>query len=142
MEGKESKQKQGPREQHLSKDAALAVIRKSLAVGRLRIIPYFRMRMRDRGFNTVDVERVICSGIICEQPEYCIRNDNWKYRVRAPVDGLILEVVVAVEHSEDYDLQPLAVPITGYWTGEGTRDGQRTNGKEKGNRRKAAKKIR
>jgi len=118
-------------EQPLSRDAALVEVKRAFIAGRLRIIPHFRRRMEDRRFSMPDVERVILSGGIYDHPEYCMSNCNWKYRVRAPLDGIVLEVVVAIDHEQAYEPLPLVIPITGYWVGEADH-GKRIDGKEKG----------
>jgi Domain of unknown function (DUF4258) len=97
--------------------------------------------MSERDFSTQDVERVLRSGCIYEPPEHCPRHGNWKYRVRAKVEGYFLEIVVAFDSEQDYDVQPLVIPVTGYWTGEGTRDGKR-NDRQKRDTRKTNGKIR
>jgi hypothetical protein len=97
--------------------------------------------MSERGFDSQDIERVLRSGCISEPPEQCIRYGNWKYRVRAKVEGCFLEVVVVFDAGQDYEVQPLVIPVTGFWTGEGTRNGKRNDG-QKRDPRKADSKIR
>jgi hypothetical protein len=100
------------------------------------------MRMLERDFTSLDVERVLKGGKICEPPEHDLRHGNWKYKIRAPIEGCCLEIVVVIDDQEDYDLCPLILPVTGYWTGRGARDGKRIEPETASANRKAAKKDR
>lgn len=97
--------------------------------------------MVERQFTSMDVERVLTCGIIFDAPEHDVRHGNWKYKIRALTEGCLLEIVVVIDALEDYDEQPLILPVTGYWTGEGTLNGKRTDWDEAGDRGKGPKKV-
>jgi hypothetical protein len=128
----------------LSLNAAQTIIQRAVSVGRIDFRTYINMRMAQREFTSLDVERVLRSGAVFDGPEYDIKHGNWKYKVRALIDGCALEMVVVIDADEDYDSRPLVIPVTGYWAGDGTRHGKRIDGwgQKAGHYRKATKKIR
>ena len=98
----------------LSLENAHVVITRAWMVGRVRYARHFGARCQERGFTTVDVGNVLRTGRIWGEAEYCPEFRNWKYRIRATVEEELLEVVVALDPNEDYELAPLVVLITIY----------------------------
>jgi hypothetical protein len=99
----------------LSVENAQVVITRAWMFGRVRYASHFTERSRERRLTTVDVGNVLRTGEIVGKPEYCPDFRNWKYRLRGTVEGETLEVVVALDPEEDYDLSPLIVLITAYF---------------------------
>ena len=84
-------------------------------LGRVRYAEHFRRRCHERRITTVDVGNVLRAGRISGQAEFCPEFGNWKYRIRAVAEEDTLEVVVALDPEEDYELAPLIVLITVYF---------------------------
>jgi hypothetical protein len=98
----------------LSLENALVVITRAWMIGRVRYSDHFTVRCRERRVTTIDVGNVIRTGRMVGNGEYCPEFRNWKYRIRGEVEGDLIEVVVALDPSQDYDLAPLIVVITVY----------------------------
>lgn len=124
----------------LSPTAAQAVIHKAAEAGRIDLRSHITARMIEREFTALEMERVLRCGAVRHAPEHDIKRGNWKYRIGAVIEGCMLEIVLAIDATEDYDLHPLILPITGCWTGRGTHNGKRTDRAiETGNRGKTRK---
>jgi len=52
---------------------------------------------------------------MCPQAEFCEQFQNHKYRMHLVVDDSMLEIVLALDCTEDYQRAPLIVLVTGYW---------------------------
>ena len=104
----------------LSPENARVVIQRAWSVGRVQVTPHFRKRSRERDFTTLDVGNVIRYGLACSQAEFCEQFQNHKYRIRLVMEDSTLEVVIALDYSEDYQQVPLVVLVTGYWQGGNT----------------------
>jgi Domain of unknown function (DUF4258) len=102
-----------------SKEIARLVLLRALEEGRLHPSAHFKERGQERGFETPDLENVIRSGKVTTAGEYCEEYKNIKYHLVGLVDERELEVVVAIDPSEDYDLCPLIIAITAFWRGRG-----------------------
>jgi len=111
----------------LSPTAAQAVIHKAAEAGRVDFRSHISARMIEREFTSLEMERVLRCGAVRHAPEYDIKRGNWKYRIGAVIEGCTLEIVLAIDAVEDYDLDPLILPITGCWTGRGTHNGKRAD---------------
>ena len=83
--------------------------------GRVRPTEHFRKRATERGFTTLDVEQVIRHGKPKSGPDLCAEFDNYKYCFRGRIDGVTLEVTFALDATQDYESNPLAILITGVW---------------------------
>lgn len=81
--------------------------------------------MRDRDFNTLDVENVLRFGEIDGPGEHSVKFYNWRYLLHKNIEGHTLAIAVAIDAAEDVDELPLIIPVTGFWRGEGTRNGKR-----------------
>ena len=103
------------RGESLSPSSALAIIKGAWEEGRIHLSSHFRQQASSRNFNTLDAERVIHCGSMCGQAEFCEDFRNWKYRLAGMVGDRKLEIVMAIDPSEDYSSSPLIVLITGYW---------------------------
>ena len=126
----------------LSPDTARALLRKCLYMpGRLEFRSHIGIRMAERGFDAQDVERVLRAGCISDPPEHCPKYGNWKYKIGSRIEGCFLEIVLVFDTEQDYDQRPLVVPLTGYWTGEGTLNGKRNDRQEKRDYRRADGKV-
>lgn len=98
----------------LSTENALSVIRTAWAVGRVHLGTHFKERCAERGIDMLDVENLITQGAIRGCGEYVPEYKTCKYRVVGTVDDRSLEVVVALDSTEDYADSPLAILITAY----------------------------
>jgi len=100
----------------LSPENAIAVIQTAWAKGRFHLGTHFKKRCSERGIDMLDVENLIRNGAIRGVPEYCPDYKNWKYQVAGFIDERHLEVVVALDPTEDYTDVPLAILMTAYET--------------------------
>lgn len=98
----------------LSSDNALAIIKRGWTSGRIQLTQHFKEQCVARKFDLVDAENAVRVGKLRGEPEFCPEFDNWKYRIIGKVEDRRLEVVIALDPTEDYE-SPLLVPITGYW---------------------------
>ena len=99
----------------LSHANALEIIRAAFFAGRTHITTHFKQQQLIRDFDLLDTENAIRKGELRGGPEFYPENRNWKYRIIADVEDRRLEIVVALDPSEDYDTSPLIILITGYW---------------------------
>jgi|SRR5690348_7207334 len=105
----------GNRHEHpLSPTNALEVIRKAWSAGYFHLGSHLKKRLAERNIDMLDVGNVIRNGEVRGQGEYCYDYKNCKYRVTAVVDEREIEVVIALDPTEDYTDLPLAVIITVY----------------------------
>lgn len=101
-------------ERPLSPQNAINVIRAAWANGRFHLGAHFKKRSAERDIDMLDVENLIRNGAIRGVPEYCPEYKNWKYQVTGFVDERRLEVVIALDPTEDYTDTPLAILVTAY----------------------------
>jgi len=94
---------------------ALEIIREAVLSGRMQISVHFKQRCIERGFDTLDADNAIRTGLLRGDPEYCAAYRTWKYRIVATVEDREFEIVVALDPSEDYSKSPLIILVTGYW---------------------------
>jgi hypothetical protein len=99
-------------------------MRKAFNEGRIEYGSYFMMRMQERGFCILDVERVIKYGVVAGAPEHSARFNNWRYRVQGVIEGSVLNVIVAIDSKEDIDALPVINFVTAFWRGKGLRNGK------------------
>lgn len=99
----------------LSPENLHLVIVRAWTIGRYQITNHFRMRALERGFDVLDAENAIQFGQLRGSPVQCPNFSNWKCRIVGPVEGKLLEIVIALDDFEDYHASPLIIPITGYW---------------------------
>jgi len=100
------------REFPLSLDNARVLLLNALVRGRVHITKHFKERSAERGFTTVDVERVIRSGNFVCPPKFDEANQNWVFRLSGKCDTCNFEARVALDWSEDLEY-PLVIYITG-----------------------------
>lgn len=62
----------------------------------------------------IDVENLVRDGKVGDRPEYSQDYKNWKYRLTGVVDERSIEVLIALDSSEDYEKSPLAILLTAY----------------------------
>lgn len=98
----------------LSAQNAMGVIQKAWSSGRFHLGTHFKERCSGRGIDMLDVENLIRNGGLRSAPEHCPEYKNWKYRVVGVIDERYLEVVIALDPTEDYAESPLAILITAY----------------------------
>lgn len=96
----------------LSMDNARVLLLRAVMVGNVVITKHFKTRGEERGFTTVDVERVLRNGRFCGEPEYSEEFNDWLFRIAGKCDTRNLEVRVGLDWSEDLDL-PTIIYITG-----------------------------
>lgn len=101
-------------ESPLSAENAITVIRQAWAIGRFHVGSHFKKRCTERNIDMLDVENAIHNGTIRGKPEHCPIYKNWKYRVRGLSDERTLEIVIALDPTEDYSDSPLAILLTAY----------------------------
>ena len=59
----------------------------------------------------IDLENVIRTGVV-RSSEYCEEYRNVKYRMAGVSDDKKIEVVIALDPTEDFEASPLAVLVT------------------------------
>jgi hypothetical protein len=92
----------------------MSVIQTAWAVGRIHLGTHFKKRCSERGIDMLDVENLVRNGAVQGKSEYCEDYKNWKYRVAGISDERRLEVLVALDPTEDYTDSPLAIFLTAY----------------------------
>lgn len=102
----------------LSLDNARVLLLRAVMVGNIVITTHFKKRGEERGFTTVDVERVLRDGEIVCDPEHCEDFNNWVFRLAGKCETRNFEARVALDWSEDLEL-PTVVYITGICKGDG-----------------------
>ena len=95
----------------LSPENAKAVIQKSWSGGRVHVGTHIKNRMIERNVDMIDLENVIRNGVV-RGTEYCEAYKNWKYRMVGASDAKRIEVVIALDPTEDFEASPLAVLVT------------------------------
>jgi len=107
----------------LTPEMARSIALNGWRTGRLRITEHCRRRMKERGFDVLDIEHVIKRGrpdgpaVKCGAP-----HENFKYCFTCSVDGARLQVAFALDPTQDYQTAPLVILITGVWkTATGTK---------------------
>jgi hypothetical protein len=95
----------------LSLENATAVIRKAWSRGRLHVGTHIKKRMAQRKVDMLDLENVIRNGVVSSS-KYDEDYKNWKYRMVGTSDGRKIEVIIALDPTEDYEVSPLAVLVT------------------------------
>ena len=108
-------------------NARLLLLRAVMA-GNVIITKYFKIRREERGFTTIDVERVIRHGTLVGQPEHCPDFQNWVFRFSGKCETRNFEARVALDWSEDLEL-PTVIYLTG--TCKGDRDGKKTRSRRR-----------
>lgn len=103
----------------LSLDNARLLLLRAVMVGNILITKHFRERSVERGFTTIDVERVLRDGKIVGCPEHCEDFNNWVFRLTGKCETRNFEARVALDWSEDLEL-PTVVYITGMCKGDKT----------------------
>lgn len=98
----------------LSAENAMSVIQKAWSCGRIHSGTHFKKRCRERKIDMLDIENLVRNGAIRGKPEHCPDYNNWKYRVGGIIDERQLEVVIALDATEDYTESPLAILLTAY----------------------------
>jgi hypothetical protein len=95
----------------LSYENATLVIRKAWNIGRTHIGTHLKKRFAQRGVDMIDIENVVHNGTVVGR-EYDETYKNWKYRMSGMADGRRLDVIIALDSSEDFQESPLAIPLT------------------------------
>jgi hypothetical protein len=98
----------------LSAENARSVIQNAWSNGRVHLGTHFKKRCGERDIDMLDVENLVRNGVVQPRPEYCPVYKNWKYRMAGIIDERHLEVVIALDATEDYDESPLAIVLTAY----------------------------
>jgi len=101
-------------ESPLSAQNAISVVQSAWAVGRIHVGTHFKKRCSERRIDMIDVGNLIRTGVIRGKPEYSGEYKTWKYRVAATVDERPLELLVALDSTEDFAASPLVILITAY----------------------------
>lgn len=102
----------------LSLDNARTLLIRAVMIGNVVITKHFKERGKERGFTTVDVERVLRDGKIARPPEHDRDFNNWVFRLVGKCETRNFEACVALDWTEDLDL-PTVVYITGICKGDG-----------------------
>jgi len=95
----------------LSPENAKAVIQKAWSSGRVHVGTHIKNRMIERNVDMIDLENVIRNGVV-RSTEYCEAYKNWKYRMAGASDDKKIEVVIALDPTEDFEASPLGVLVT------------------------------
>lgn len=96
----------------LTLDNARVLLLRAVMVGNTIITKHFKLRAEERGFTTVDVERVLRSGRFCADPQYSEDFKDWVFRITGKCDTRNLDIRVGLDWSEDLEL-PTVIYITG-----------------------------
>jgi len=104
-------QKVNNRDTPLSLENATIVIRKAWSSGRIHVGTHIKKRFRERGVDMIDLENIVRKGSVITR-EYDEVYKNWKYRMAGSTDDRQLEVIIALDSSEDLSDSPLAIPLT------------------------------
>ena len=94
-----------------SENTRMLLIR-ALEHGRIHVTEHFKQRSKERGFNTLDAERVVRHGSVKQEPVYCPRFRNWRFTLTGFSYGRTLEICVGLSLELDLDSPVLAL-ITG-----------------------------
>jgi hypothetical protein len=100
----------------LSLDNARKLLLRGLMAGNVLITKHFKQRQEERGFTTIDIERVIRYGTLAGQPEHCSDFNNWMFRFTGKCETKNFEARVALDWSEDLEF-PTVIYITGICKG-------------------------
>jgi len=95
----------------LSPENAKAVIQKAWSSGRVHVGTHIKKRLVERNLNMLDLENVIRNGVVFGG-EYCGAYKNWKYRMAGTSDGRKIDMIIALDPTEDFEASPLAVLVT------------------------------
>jgi hypothetical protein len=95
----------------LSPENAKAVIQKAWSVGRVHVGTHIKKRMIERNVDMLDLENVISKGAV-RSYEYCDAYKNYKYRMVGESDGRKIELVIALDPTEDFEASPLGILVT------------------------------
>ena len=101
----------------LSLENARVLLLRAVMIGNIAITAHFKKRGKERGFTTVDVERLLRDGKIISSPQYSKDFENWVFRISGKCETRKMEVRVAIDWTEDLDL-PTVVYITGICKGD------------------------
>ena len=101
----------------LSLDNARELLLRAVMIGNVVITGHFKKRGIERGFTTVDMERVLRDGKIVCLPEYNRDFNNWVFRLAGKCETRNFEARVALDWAEDLEL-PTVVYITGVCKGD------------------------
>jgi hypothetical protein len=96
----------------VSIENARVLIVKALVLGRMHVTEHFKERGRERGFTTVDAEKIVRDGAIVGKPSYCPRFENWRFKLTGISCSRKLEICVGLSLELDLDAPVLAL-ITG-----------------------------
>jgi hypothetical protein len=100
----------------LSVDNTRVLLLQAIMVGNVIITSHFSARAKERGFTTIDVERLLRDGAFRGDPEHCEEFNNWVFRVLGKCDTKRFEARVALDWSEDLEY-PTVVYITAFFKG-------------------------
>ena len=99
----------------VSVENAHALLIRALEDGSAHITEHFKLRTTERNFTTVDAERIIRTGKIVGEPEYCPQFENWCFAVRGKCESRTLEIRVGLDFNMDLE-SPVMALITGFFT--------------------------
>jgi hypothetical protein len=119
------------REFPLSLENARILLLRAVMIGNILITSHFRQRGEERGFTTVDVERVLRDGEVVSLPRYSSEFNNWVFCLAGKCETRKFEARVALDWTEDLEL-PTVVYITGICKGDsyGRNKGKQTGRRE------------
>lgn len=101
----------------LSLENARVLLLRAVMIGNVVVTAHFRKRGEERGYTTVDVERVLRDGRILCLPQYDEEFKNWVFRLVGKCETRNFEARVALDWTEDLEL-PTVVYITGICKGD------------------------
>lgn len=111
----------------LTLDNARILLLRAVMIGNIIITSHFKKRGEERGFTTIDVERVLRDGKIICLPDHNEDFNNWVFRLTGKCETRNFEARVALDWSEDLEL-PTVIYITGICKGDArwSRQGEKT----------------
>lgn len=102
----------------MSLENARIMLIRALDVGRIQVTEHFKQRGRERGFTTVDAERIVRHGTVVGIPTECPQFRNWRFKLTGISCGQVLEIYVGLSMELDLEFPVLAF-ITGISKGRG-----------------------
>lgn len=103
----------------LSLENARELLLRAVMTGNVIITKHFKERRAERGFTTIDVERVLRYGSFRCAPEFCREYNNWLFRLCGKCETRNFEARVALDWNEDLET-PLVIYVTGICKGDST----------------------
>ena len=91
------------------------ILRKAAFRGNVTFTNRFLDRCRMHVINTVDVVRVLSTGVLVGTSQFDSANDGWRYQVVGLAEGRKLKIEVLLDCQQDWDESPLVTVVSACW---------------------------